>query len=140
MYYTATTHSSTSTRVQQYSCILPQLRIPLMLPAPTVGVNSFHFREKTRTAASWCTRSVSFRVFAVFRGSVLRLLPDSGILGVRYCGYSRVLPSISGVCPAGNASNGSMVILPVLAVFGPSLLLILRVLAVFRQSVLQYSA
>ena len=49
--------------------------------------------------------------------------------------------SILDVCTAGTASTRAyvLIILPVHPVFGPSVLLILPVLAIFRQPVLQYS-
>ena len=66
------------------------------------------------------------RVLEVFPGAILWILLRTA--------------SISDVCTAGTAyTRGSVLpILPVLAVFGPSVQIIVRVLVVFRPPVLQY--
>ena len=92
---------------------------------PRIGVETKCFRGGTRV----------LRALAVFREYMLRALEIS-------TGSTRLIllstPSISDVCTAGTAccTRGSvlLIILPVLAVFRPSvlLLLILPVRAVFR--------
>ena len=87
-----------------------------------VGDGSSYSRwgKLTHLRALAVFRDYILRALAVFRGFVRRILP--------------VLPSISGYDAEGTArARGSvLLILPVLAVFGPSVLLILQVLAIFR--------
>ena len=89
-----------------------------------VGANYFSGEQleySTVPAVFW---EYIVRVLAVFRGSVLRILS--------------ILPRISGFDTADTPVLAVLLllILPVLAVFRPSVLLILPVLAVFRPSVL----
>ena len=93
-----------------------------MVPRMGVGVNYFRWGEME-----------FLRVLALFRYSILRVVFRGSAMRILLA----CTPRISGFDTAGTACTRGFVLLmlPVLAVFGPTVLLIHPVLAVFRPPV-----
>ena len=93
-----------------------------------LGVKVTYFGEKTlqvlRVLAVFrvCAHTASTRSFS---SSVLRILPDSQVFGVRYCAYALFFKYFEG---------SALLVMQVLAVFRPLVLRVLRVLAVPKHS------